>query len=258
MIATPETPSREPAEAPALGVTQLSVHRSGTPIVRGVSVELQRGEIVGVLGPSGAGKSTLFAALAGELPLAAGDVALGPRSLRGLRTDERARAGLSYLPQGASVLHDLSARENLATVASLVLGRRRAAEIDVDAALARVKLTDRSAVRARDLSGGERRRLELARATLFAPRVLLADEPFGGMDPHSVKEVVELLRALSRDGLAVLVSDHRAHEVLSLASRAILLVDGQVCFAAPSREFAENPLVSSRYLTAQVRGDGVV
>jgi lipopolysaccharide export system ATP-binding protein len=234
---------------PALEVRGLEVRRGPSLVVRGVGFVLQMSEIVGVLGPSGAGKSTLFAALSGELPAQQGDVLLAGASLRGLPTHERARRGLSYLPQGASVLHDLGARANLETFASLALGARRARSLDLDAALACVNLTHRAEVRARDLSGGERRRLELARATLFSPRVLLADEPFTGMDPTSVNEVADLLRTLAHDGLAVLVSDHRAHEVLALASRALLLVDGVAAIEAPAADFLTHPLVTSRYLT---------
>jgi lipopolysaccharide export system ATP-binding protein len=244
------SPKLELPTAPAvLSVHELSVSRGGTSVVRDVSLKLQMSEIVGVLGPSGAGKSTLFAALAGELP-SRGEIVVAGEVLTALPTHARARRGLSYLPQGPSVLHDLSARDNLATFASLALGRRSAAAIDLDLALERVNLLPRAHLRARDLSGGERRRLELARATLLSPRVLLADEPFAGMDPHSVQEVANLLRQLAIAGLAILVSDHRAHEVLTLASRALLLVDGAVQLEATPAAFLEHPLVTSRYLAA--------
>lgn len=234
------------AAGPVLEARTIEARRGARRVLRGLSVSVQRGEIVGLLGPSGAGKSTLFDALAGEIPLLSGDVRLGDRSLGDAPLHVRARLGLSYLPQGPSVLHELSVEDNLATFARLA-GTPLSARALADA-IAQVGLSPLRAVRARDLSGGERRRLEIARAVLRRPVVLLADEPFAGMDPRAVADVAGLLRALASEGLAVLVSDHRATEVLALSHRAILLVDGAIAAEAPSAAFARHPAVSSRYL----------
>lgn len=232
--------------APVIEAREIEARRGTRRVLRGLSLSVYAGEIVGLLGPSGAGKSTLFDALAGEIPLVSGEVRLAGRPLGQAPLHVRARLGLSYLPQGPSVLHELSVADNLVTFARLA-GVPLSSDA-LDQAIARVGLAARRDIRARDLSGGERRRLELARAVLRKPILLLADEPFSGMDPRAVADVAALLRALASEGLAVLVSDHRATEVLALAERAVLLVDGTIAGEAPADAFAQHPAVSSRYL----------
>lgn len=234
-----------------LEADRIEAFRGQNRVLRGLSLGVSAGEIVGLLGPSGAGKSTLFETIAGELPLASGEVRLLGRALRDAPLFARARLGLSYLPQGPSVLHELSVDDNLRTFARL--SGTPLAEGALAIAIDRVGLAGRRTVRARDLSGGERRRLEIARAVLRKPVLLLADEPFAGMDPRSVGDVARLLRGLSEEGLAILVSDHHAREVLALADRALLLVDGAIEAEAPAELFASQPAVSSRYLPDLLR-----
>jgi lipopolysaccharide export system ATP-binding protein len=221
-------------------------------VLREVSVSVQSGEVLGLLGPSGAGKSTLFEALAGELPVASGEIVLVDLVLGAMPLHVRARRGLSYLPQGASVLHDLSALDNLRTFAALAGLPHTTRQLSEH--LARFSFAARASVRARDLSGGERRRLELARATLRGPVVLLADEPFAGMDPRSVADVARTLRELADAGLAIVISDHHAEQVLAIADRAVLLVDGAVEAESDAATFAALPVVSGRYLHGLAQG----
>jgi lipopolysaccharide export system ATP-binding protein len=235
----------EPVTLAAKGVR---VVRGGKAILRGVDIEARRGEVLGVLGPSGAGKSTLFRALVGEAPPDEGAVSIaeGDRLVEVTRWPlwRRARAGVGYVPQGPSVLWDLTVRGNLDAF-------RRLAGLppeDAGVAAARVGLEHRLDVRAGELSGGERRRLELARAVTRAPRVLVCDEPFSGVDPAGAERLGHLLRDLADGGATVLLADHHVTEALRVCTRALLLLDGAVAVSEPAETFAEHPLVKGRYL----------
>ncbi|RYE83500.1 MAG: ATP-binding cassette domain-containing protein [Myxococcales bacterium] len=225
-----------------LVVDGLTVERGGRPVVRALSLAARGGEVLGVFGPSGAGKSTVFRALAGEIP-ARGAVRLDGRPLDALPVWRRARAGLGYVPQGPSVLFDLSVRDNLATFARLSGSME-----DPDAWAARVGLADRRDVRAGALSGGERRRLELARALLARPAALLCDEPFAGLNPAAIAPVAALLREAAAGGAAVVLTDHHLDEALGVCDHAALLLDGVVELTSSARDFAAHPLVRERYV----------
>ncbi|HEY8039657.1 MAG TPA: ABC transporter ATP-binding protein [Polyangiaceae bacterium] len=222
----------------------VRVVRGGKAILRGLDLEAKQGELVGVLGPSGAGKSTLFRVLVGETQADAGTVALEGVDVTRWPLWRRARAGVGYVPQGPSVLWELTVRGNLETF-------RRVARLppeDAGVAAARVGLEDRLEVRAGELSGGERRRLELARAVTRAPRVLVCDEPFAGVDPAGAEKLGKLLRELADGGTTVLLADHHVEEALRVCTRAVLLLDGVVAVAAAASDFRQDPLVRGRYL----------
>jgi lipopolysaccharide export system ATP-binding protein len=229
---------------PALVARGLRVTRGGKVILRGVDIEARRGEVLGVLGPSGAGKSTLFQALVGEAPPDEGTVVLEGKDVTRQPLWMRARAGMGYVPQGPSVLWELTVAQNLAAF-------RRIAGLPHEApsaAAKRVGLEERLDVRAGDLSAGERRRLELARAVTRNPAVLVCDEPFAGVDPAGAEKLGLLLSDLARGGGAVVLADHHVAEALRVCTRAVLLLDGVVAATAPAEEFAEHPLVRGRYL----------
>jgi lipopolysaccharide export system ATP-binding protein len=234
--------------APALSARALRVVRSRKTILRDVDVHAHPGEVLGILGPSGAGKSTLFRAIAGELPVASGTVTLAGRDVSHAPLHIRARLGLGYIPQGPSVLWDLTVRQNLRTFARVVHGPGRASEADVEAAADRVGLVAQLDTRAGDLSAGERRRLEFARAITRRPHVLVCDEPFAGVDPVGAAHLGDLLLRLASSGVAVLLADHHVAEALRVCSRALLLLDGAVAVEAAPDAFAEHPLVQGRYL----------
>ena len=243
-------------DAPALAAKGVRVVRGGKAILRGVDLEARAGEVLGVLGPSGAGKSTLFRVLVGEN---APDDALdeGTVSLQGVDATrwplwQRARAGVGYVPQGPSVLWDFTVRENLDAFRSIAGLPPRDAAI----AASRVGLEERLGVRAGDLSGGERRRLELARAVTRPPKVLVCDEPFAGVDPAGAEKLGQLLRDLAGEGASVVLADHHAAEALRVCTRALLLLDGTVAVSAPAGEFSEHPLVRGRYLGTLGMTDG--
>ncbi len=232
------------AAPPALRARGLRVLRGGKAILRGVDLDARGGEVVGVLGPSGAGKSTLFRVLVGESEADAGTVHLGGQDVSGWPLWRRARAGVGYVPQGPSVLWDLSVRDNL-------VAYRRIAGVpsaDPEAEAARVGLDHRLDVRAGELSGGERRRLELSRAITRSPSVLVCDEPFAGVDPAGAERLGQLLVSLAEAGATVVLADHHVEEALHVCTRALLLLDGAVAVDAPASSFRDHPLVQGRYL----------
>lgn len=226
-----------------LNCQDLSVRAGSRALVDGISFLVATGEVVAVLGPSGAGKSTLFRALAGELTPSRGRVDLGGARVDGWPLWRRARLGLGYLPQTPSVLQDLSVEQNLLTFARLT---KR--EPSIERRAAEVGLGGRLHVRARDISGGERRRLEFARVLFSEPTLLLCDEPFSGVDPLSAELLADLIRQRAARGAGVLISDHRVREALALSQRGLLLVDGRLELEVAASEFAAHPLVRERYL----------
>jgi lipopolysaccharide export system ATP-binding protein len=223
----------------------LRVVRGGKILLRDVDVAVSDGEVLGVLGPSGAGKSTLFRVLVGEISPDAGSVHYANDDVTRAPLWIRARAGLGYVPQTPSVLLDLTVRENLATFQRIALGETR----DVDAAAKRVDLGDKLDVRAGNLSAGERRRLELARAITREPKALVCDEPFAGVDPAGAQRLGELLRSLAKDhGVAVVLADHHVAEALRVCDVASLLLDGAIALTEPPSTFEAHELVRGRYL----------
>lgn len=221
------------------------VSLGGAAVVRGVTVALAPSEVLGVLGPSGAGKTTLFRALVGEVPLAAGHIRLGGDDVSREPLWRRARRGLGYVPQVPSVLWDLSVERNLATFESLVSGH---APLGPQAWAEAVELDQRRHVRAGDLSGGERRRLELARALLARPKILVCDEPFAGIDPAGAERLGALLRRQAELGMGVILADHHVDEALRICDRAALLLDGRIETTGTPETFRQDPLVVGRYL----------
>ena len=227
-----------------LRVDQAVVERGSVAVIRRVSLEVKAGQVIALLGPSGAGKSSLFDAIAGELPLARGRIWLQGNDITKLPFWQRVRHGLGYVPQGPSVLFDLTVRQNLVTFSRLS-GERR----EVKAQAESVGLTARLDIRVANLSGGERRRLELARALLFQPCLLICDEPFAGVDPVGIRALADRLRAYAVDGGALLLSDHHAAEALRIADEAYLLVDGQCEVKTAPDMFLTHPMVTQRYVS---------
>lgn len=244
---TPEKPARaEKATKPIISARGVTVTRASKTILRDLSVDARAGEVLGVLGPSGAGKSTLFRVLVGELVPDAGVVAIDGLDVTREPLWRRARAGIGYVPQTPSIFWDLTVRQNLATYVKLVA--RSGAPSDVLALARQVELEPKLDTVAGRLSGGERRRLEVARALAMAPRVLVCDEPFAGVDPRGATEIGKLLAALARDGVAVILADHHVEEALAICTRAILLLDGARAAEGEPSAFLEHPLVKGRYL----------
>lgn len=252
-IASPSVLAKA-APAPLLRAEKIETRRHGGPILRGVDLEVAPTRVVALLGPSGAGKTSLFRVIVGEEAPHAGRVFFDGDDVTAEPLWRRARRGIGYLPQGPSVLFDLTVRENLLTYASIV-GRPRD---EVLALGTKLELDSHMSVLAGDLSGGERRRLELARALSARPRVLICDEPFSGVDPAGAERIATLLRDLAdRSKVGVILADHHVVESLAIADHVLLLLDGVVETRGTAAEFAAHPLVQGRYLGHWRRGDSV-
>ena len=214
-----------------LWLAAANLHKSyrGRSVVADVSMSVAGGEIVGLLGPNGAGKTTCFYMILGLVRADAGTIQLGARDLTNAPMHERARAGIGYLPQEASVFRKLSVADNLLAVAELRrdLGRGERQHL-VESLLEDFRLQHIRDNLGERLSGGERRRVEIARALACAPRVILLDEPFAGVDPISVAELKTEIRDLAARGLGVLVTDHNVRETLDICDHAYIVSAGQV------------------------------
>lgn len=229
-------------------VESLAKHYGRKVAVNDISLELKTGEIVGLLGPNGAGKTTTFYMVVGLVPATRGKVTLDGRDITQLPMWRRARAGIGYLPQEASAFRKLTARENiLAVIETLGLSAKEAGA-RADALLADLGLTALAHQLAYTLSGGERRRLEIARALGTGPRFLLMDEPFSGVDPISVAEVQSIVRRLKSRGIGVLITDHNVRETLAIVDRAYLIHQGRVLVSGSPTEILENPDSRRLYL----------
>ena len=218
-------------------------------VVNGVNLNIARGEIVALLGPNGAGKTTTFYMMVGFVRPNAGQITLSDRDVTNLPMHRRARLGLGYLPQEPSAFRRMTARDNLLAILeyqplSKAQRERRADELLDEFGLTR--LANNTAIA---LSGGERRRLEIARALTTDPDFILLDEPFTGVDPKSVREIQRLIRDLrERRGLGVFITDHNVRETIALADRVYLMYGGEVTFHGTPEEFWQHPDVRARYL----------
>ena len=197
-------------------------------VVNGVSLRFRAGEVVGLLGPNGAGKTTTFYMMVGLIPPTRGTVRLGALDLTRLRMHERARHGLGYLPQEASVFRKLTVEENILAIVEAVGIPRRERAAAVQAHLDELHLGPIARQKAFTLSGGERRRLEIARALVSRPQFLLMDEPFAAIDPISVAEVQKIILQLRARGIGVVLTDHNVRETLRIVDRAYLIHEGRV------------------------------
>lgn len=234
-----------------LKLSKVSITLGGRQLVKGLDLDLAPGEVVGLLGPNGAGKTTTFNLVIGLLSPDEGDVVLDGQTVTALPMPERARLGIGYLPQEASVFRQLTVRENLdlaldQTDLSSEHRRDRREQLIEDFHL--TAFIDR---RGFQLSGGERRRCEVARALAAGtngPRYLLLDEPFAGVDPLAVADLQTLVETLRSRGVGILITDHNVRETLATTDRAYILNDGAILAAGPSQEVSADPLVRRYYL----------
>jgi lipopolysaccharide export system ATP-binding protein len=235
------------ASSELLRVEGLRRSFRGRLVLRGLDLTVSPGEVVGLLGPNGAGKTTAFKLIAGLDRPQGGRVLLGRRDLSGLPLSRRARLGLGYLPQEPSVFRGLSALDNVALALELRGGSRRGARAEAAKVLEEFGLGALGGQRASTLSGGERRRLELARAVCLKPALLVCDEPLTGVDPRAASELREMLRGLARGGLAVLLTDHNVAQALPACDRAALLVDGLVVEEGSASDLARSARARALY-----------
>jgi lipopolysaccharide export system ATP-binding protein len=243
-MSTPEPPFLPPV----LAAEGLLKSYGGRAVVNGVSFEIAAGEIVGLLGPNGAGKTTTFSMVVGLIRPDRGIVRLGERDLTALPMYRRARAGISYLPQEPSVFRKMTVEQNLLAILEtldLSPGERRQR---ADGLLAEFGLEAVARNRAYSLSGGERRRVEIARSLVVSPSFLLLDEPFAGIDPLAVLDIQAIARRLAAGGIGVLVTDHNVRETLSIVDRAYIIHDGQILRAGTPLALSSDAVVKKIYL----------
>ncbi len=217
-------------------------------VVRGVSLAVGRGESVGLLGPNGAGKTTTFYMITGLVPADEGVITLDGHDVTKLPMYRRARLGIGYLPQEASIFRGLTVEQNILAVLELVEPRRKRRKEQLDSLLEEFKITRLRKSPSIALSGGERRRCEIARALASRPSFMLLDEPFAGIDPLAVGDIQDLVRHLTQRGIGVLITDHNVRETLSLVDRAYVIADGQVLTHGNPQEIITNDDVRRVYL----------
>jgi lipopolysaccharide export system ATP-binding protein len=218
-------------------------------VVRDLSLEIDAGEVVGLLGPNGAGKTTAFYMIVGLVPADGGSILLDDRDLTALSIDQRARLGLGYLPQEASVFRKLSVADNIMAILELRDELDRAArERRLEELLEELHIGHVRNTRGLSLSGGERRRVEMARALAAEPRFILLDEPFAGVDPLSVLDIQRIIRELAARGIGVLVTDHNVRETLGVCARAYIVDRGIVIASGTAEQVLANPQVREVYL----------
>jgi lipopolysaccharide export system ATP-binding protein len=255
-----DAPAREPRTPVAAGprhrlqATGLTKRYGGRTVVDGVDLALSPGEIVALLGPNGAGKTTSFYMIVGFVRPDAGRIVLGGRDVTRWPMHRRARAGLGYLAQEPSAFRRMSVRDNLLAILEFRESDREVREARAAALLDEFGLAHLADHRADTLSGGERRRLEIARSLTIDPSFILLDEPFTGVDPKSIREIQDLIRDLrERRGLGVFLTDHSVRETVAIADRVVLMFDGRIRFDGTPEAFAADDDVRTTYLGSDFR-----
>ncbi len=219
-----------------------------TEILHGISLEINSGEIVGLLGPNGAGKTTTFYTVCGLVKPSSGKVFFDDEDITAIPLHKRALKGIGYLPQESSIFKDLRVEENLLLAAEIVIKDKEEQNRRVEELL---ELLDIEPIRQRkgiSLSGGERRRTEIARALVSKPKFLLLDEPFAGVDPIAVKDIQDLINDLSKIGIGVLITDHNVRETLQICHRAYVMKSGSLLASGTSQEIKKDINVKEHYL----------
>ncbi|MBI1188164.1 MAG: LPS export ABC transporter ATP-binding protein [Alphaproteobacteria bacterium] len=217
-------------------------------VVRDVSLTLQRGEIVGLLGPNGAGKTTCFYMITGLVRVDQGQITLDGADVTGLPMYQRARLGVGYLPQEPSIFRGLTVEQNVMAIVELVEKDAKERQTACDRLLAELHIDHLRDSPASAPSGGERRRVEIARALATRPSYMLLDEPFAGIDPIAINDIRELVQFLKNRGIGILITDHNVRETLGIVDRGYIMFDGEVLFSGTPQQILSNPEVRKVYL----------
>ena len=256
--AKPKTNGAAAAPRMATRAGYLAVHSveksfGKRQVVRGVSIYVRRGEAVGLLGPNGAGKTTVFYMITGLIPADRGAIELDGHDVTKLPMYQRARLGIGYLPQEASIFRGLSVEQNIRAVLEVVEPSKKKREAELDSLLDEFNITRLRKTPSIALSGGERRRVEIARALATRPNYMLLDEPFAGIDPIAVGDIQDLVRHLTNRGIGVLITDHNVRETLGLTDRAYIVYAGEILTEGSPDEIVNNPDVRRLYLGEEFR-----
>jgi len=223
------------------------------PVIRDVSLELGRGEVVALLGPNGSGKTTCFYAIAGLITPEGGQVLIDGRDVTGLPMYRRARLGIGYLPQEVSIFRGMSVEDNILAILEIAVSDRHKRRERLEELLSEFSIGHLRRAPALSLSGGERRRVEIARCLAADPKYLLLDEPFAGVDPIAVSEIRTLVTDLKTRGIGVLITDHNVRETLEIVDRAYILHDGAVLMSGTTEQVIRDENVRRVYLGQSFR-----
>jgi lipopolysaccharide export system ATP-binding protein len=248
-----EAAVRQTSREPFLAATGVEKSFGARKVVRGASLYVRRGEAVGLLGPNGAGKTTVFYMITGLIKADRGRIDLDGQDITRLPMYQRARLGIGYLPQEASIFRGLSVEDNIRAVLEVVEPNRRRREADLNSLLEEFHITHLRKSPAIALSGGERRRVEIARALATRPNYMLLDEPFAGIDPIAVGDIQALVRHLTNRGIGVLITDHNVRETLGLTDRAYIIYSGEVLMEGRADDIVNDPEVRRLYLGEEFR-----
>lgn len=235
-------------DQPLISTVGLVKSYHGRKVVDGVSIQVQRGEVVGLLGPNGAGKTTTFYMIMGLVAPNRGKVLFAGQDVTRLPMHQRARMGMGYLSQEPSVFRKLTVAQNVMAILEMLPLTESERKKRLDFLLNELSISHLAGQKAYTLSGGERRRLEITRALVTNPSALLLDEPFSGVDPLAVNDVQDIIRELKWKGLAILVTDHNVRETLTIVDRACLICEGKVLREGTSAFLIEDPLSRELYL----------
>ncbi len=231
-----------------LEIDHLSKGYQGRPVVRDVSLFVEEGEVVGLLGPNGAGKTTCFTMVAGLVQPSSGNIMLGGENITNLPMHMRAKLGLGYLPQESSIFRGLNVEDNIMLVLEIAYSDQSQREKKLEELMAEFSISHLRYTPATALSGGERRRLEIARAIAMAPKFILLDEPLAGVDPIAVYDIKMLISKLQSRKIGVLITDHNVRETLDIVDRAYIIYDGEVLMEGSPEEIIASEEVKRLYL----------
>ena len=231
-----------------LGVVSIAKSYDKRPVLLDVSLSVAKGEVVGLLGPNGAGKTTCFYSVMGLVKPDSGRIMLDGEDITGLPMYRRAILGLGYLPQETSIFRGLTVEQNISAVLEMAEPDKQARAARLEQLLEEFGLTRLRSANAMALSGGERRRAEIARALAANPSIMLLDEPFAGIDPISISDIRDLVKDLKTRGIGVLITDHNVRETLDIVDRACIIYGGQVLFAGSPEALVADPNVRRLYL----------
>ena len=231
-----------------LEVKNLTKTIKKTQIIKGVSLEVQNGEVVGLLGPNGAGKTTTFYMICGLISSTSGEIWLDFKDISNVPLHKRAKLGIGYLPQESSVFKDLSVEENLMLAAEITYKDKKIAKQKVDEMLNLLNIEPIRERKGVSLSGGERRRCEIARSLMITPKFLLLDEPFAGVDPIAVSDIQNIVRSLKELDIGILITDHNVRETLAICDRAYVIKDGELLTSGTAKQVANDENVRKYYL----------
>ena len=227
----------------------LVKHYGKRTVVNNVSINVRQGEIVGLLGPNGAGKTTTFYMTTGLIVANGGNIYLNDKNITGFPVYKRAQAGIGYLPQEASVFRKMTVEDNIGSVLEMRKDITPAEQREkLESLIAEFHLTKVRKNKGDQLSGGERRRTEIARCLAIDPKFIMLDEPFAGVDPIAVEDIQRIVWSLKYKNIGILITDHNVQETLSITDRAYLLFEGRILFQGTPEELSQNPIVLDKYL----------